>query len=117
MGFDIEATDGAFMATTTILILLTIDRELNKCGSSTNVSERTDSVVCGTMCYVLLGLIVTVLIISAVLALMAVILRLCCLRYQMKENIELKDMDQLDLEQHLKQYIGNNYLYCITSLT
>jgi len=114
--FDIEATDGAFIATTTILILLSSDRELNNCGPSTNVSEQTDSVVCGTMCYVLLG-IVTVLILLAVVVVMAVILRLCYLRYQTKENSEQRDSEQLELEQHLKQYVGNNYLYCITSLT
>ena len=100
--FNIEATDGAFTATTTILVILSNDREVNNCGATTEVSGRTDSSACGTGCYVLLG-IVLVVILSAVAVVMVVILRLCCLRYQVKENIGQKDIKQVDLEQHLKQ--------------
>ena len=115
--FDIEATDGAFTATTTILILLNTDTKPNNCSSANtdiDTSQLAHSSICGTGCYILLGIVVA-MILSAVVVAAIVVLRLSCLRYQIKEkddSTEPKDVeDNTDLAM---KYVPYCILICHT---
>ena len=119
--FDIEATDGSFTATTTILILLNTDTKLNNCSSAnpdtdTNQLAHSQS-ICGTGCYILLGIVVAMILLAVVVAAI-VVLRLSCLRYQIKEkddSSEPKDVkDDMDLAMKYVPYCVLPVLYTAT---
>ena len=96
--FDVEATDGSFTATTSILILLNTDTKRNNCSSATPTADVTQSSICGTGCYILLGVVVA-MILSAVVVAAIVVIRLCCLQCQIKKEDKSsgqKDVDSTD---------------------
>ena len=115
--FDIEATDGFFTATTTcILILLNTDRKVNNCSSATptaDPSQLAHSSICGTGCYILLGIVVA-MILSAVVVAAIVVMRLCCLQCQIKKEDERggqlqKDVDNTDFaKKYVLSLLHNN---------
>ena len=120
--FDVEATDGSFTATTSILILLNTDRKQNNCSSATPTADSTQlpqSSICGTGCYVLLGLVVA-MILSAVVVAAIVVMRLCCLQCQIKKEDKSsgqKDVDSTDFATKYVLFLLHNRVPYTSRLT